>query len=115
MARFFSERSGFVAFFAAMMEFSNFIFYLGLLDAPCWGVVLLGLILESAHRAPGSITSCFRLIGIAIFPITLSKKLPWVLSDHFPILLECEVLHLVVRPFCFENVWLKAMHFVEKV
>ena len=38
-----------------------------------------------------------------------------MLSDHFPILLE-SVSHQRRRiPFCFENMWLKAKGFLDKV
>ena len=38
-----------------------------------------------------------------------------MLSDHFPILLDCGHIMGGKRLFCFENMWLKAEGFVEQV
>jgi hypothetical protein len=36
-------------------------------------------------------------------------------SDHFPILLDCDGMIKGKRPFKFENMWLKADGFVDRV
>uniref|UniRef100_A0A2N9FSY0 Integrase catalytic domain-containing protein n=1 Tax=Fagus sylvatica TaxID=28930 RepID=A0A2N9FSY0_FAGSY len=43
-----------------------------------------------------------------VFPTILQKRLPRILSDHFPIILECGDFSRGRRPFRFENMWLKA-------
>ena len=49
------------------------------------------------------------------FPNIHQKRLRRLLSDHFPVLLEGGNFHKGSRPFRFENMWLKAGGFVEKV
>uniref|UniRef100_A0A2N9II99 Uncharacterized protein n=1 Tax=Fagus sylvatica TaxID=28930 RepID=A0A2N9II99_FAGSY len=49
------------------------------------------------------------------FPSILQKRLPRILSDHFPIILECGDFSRSRRPFRFENMWLKADGFKERV
>jgi hypothetical protein len=43
------------------------------------------------------------------------KRLTRMNSDHFPISLECGNIQRRRRPFRFENMWLKAEGFVERV
>jgi hypothetical protein len=50
-----------------------------------------------------------------LFPKIQQKRLPRILSDHFPILLECGDFSRGRRPFRFENMWLKADGFKERV
>ena len=50
-----------------------------------------------------------------LFPTILQKRLPRILSDHFPILLECGDFSQGRRPFRFENMWLKTDGFKERV
>jgi hypothetical protein len=49
------------------------------------------------------------------FPGSIQKRLPRLCSDHFPILLDCGGIHWGSRPFKFENMWLKAEGFVDRV
>ncbi|KAG6638742.1 hypothetical protein CIPAW_10G055400 [Carya illinoinensis] len=51
----------------------------------------------------------------AYFPNLSQKCLPRVLSDHFPIVLDCGRINGRRRPFKFENMWLAAEGFVDKV
>ena len=37
------------------------------------------------------------------FPNIIQQRLPWLLSDHFPIILECGQIQWCKRPFRFEN------------
>jgi hypothetical protein len=46
---------------------------------------------------------------------SLQKRLPRLCFDHFPILLDCGGIHWGSRPFKFENMWLKAEGFVDRV
>ena len=50
-----------------------------------------------------------------MFPTILQKRLPRILFDHFPIILECGDFSRGRRPFRFENMWLKAEGFKERV
>ena len=43
------------------------------------------------------------------------KRLPRLLSDHYPIMLECGDFSRGKRPFRFENMWLKSDGFVDQV
>ena len=48
--------------------------------------------------------------------ITISqKRLVRLTSDHFPVMLECGSVPKGRRPFQFENMWLKADGFLERV
>uniref|UniRef100_A0A2N9EHM0 Reverse transcriptase domain-containing protein n=1 Tax=Fagus sylvatica TaxID=28930 RepID=A0A2N9EHM0_FAGSY len=85
-----------------------------MLDKLAGGVVLLGLAIVRTHLAPRLTTFYSQLIGMIIFPLS-HKRLPRILSDHFPILLECGAIQRSARPFRFENMWLKAEGFVKKV
>ena len=49
------------------------------------------------------------------FTLFSQKRLPRVLSDHFPIFLESGSHRRGRIPFRFENMWLKAEGFLDKV
>ena len=49
------------------------------------------------------------------FGLVTQQRLPRVLSDHFPILLNCGRIIGGKRPFRFKNMWLKVEGFVDKV
>jgi len=49
------------------------------------------------------------------FPDVVQSRLPMILSDHFPLLLDCGELLRGRRYFKFDNMWLKTKGFVEKV
>uniref|UniRef100_A0A2N9J6S4 Reverse transcriptase domain-containing protein n=1 Tax=Fagus sylvatica TaxID=28930 RepID=A0A2N9J6S4_FAGSY len=88
VVRFPSEKSGVTTFTASMHDFSDFIGEFGLLDTP----------LEGGR-----------------FTWSNNRELPRVLSDHFPVLLDCGRLIGGKRPFRFEKMWLKAEGFVDRV
>jgi hypothetical protein len=43
------------------------------------------------------------------------RRLPWLLFDHYPILLDCGRIVGGKSPFKFENMWLKVDGFVDRV
>ena len=43
------------------------------------------------------------------------QRLPRLLSDHYPILLDCGQIIGGKSPFCFENMWLEEDGFVDRV
>ena len=49
------------------------------------------------------------------FPSVSQQRLPRLLSDHFPIVLEGGSFQRGRKPFRFENMWLKDEGFVERV
>jgi hypothetical protein len=49
------------------------------------------------------------------FPHVVQMRLPRVLSDHYPLLLDCGVSNRSGRYFKFENMWLKSVGFVDQV
>jgi endonuclease/exonuclease/phosphatase family metal-dependent hydrolase len=89
VVRFPSERSGSAGFSAAMLGFSDFITEMGLLDIPLQG----GRFTWSNNRAHMSSSKIDRFLILADwdghFPKISKKRLPRVLSDHFPVLLDC--------------------------
>jgi len=115
VTRFPAERSRDVRFNAAMTEFSDFIFEQGFMDLSLVG----GSFTWSNNQ---EILSWSRLDRFLVsldwevkFLGTLQKRLPRLCSDHFPILLDCGGVQWGSRPFKFENMWLKAEGFVDRV
>jgi hypothetical protein len=49
------------------------------------------------------------------FPAIHQKHLPRLLSDHYPLMLECGDFSRGKRPFRFENMWLQSDGFVNQV
>jgi hypothetical protein len=49
------------------------------------------------------------------FPSIIQRRMPRLMSDHFPILLECGPLQKCRRLFHFEKMWFKADGFVDRV
>jgi hypothetical protein len=111
ITRFPSERFG-DGSVSAMRDFCDFISKQGLMNFPLAG---------------GSYTwstSCDPLVWSRIdrflvspdwearFPVASQKRLTCLYSDHFPILLDCDLTFARGRPFKFENMWLKADGFV---
>jgi hypothetical protein len=48
------------------------------------------------------------------YPDVSQSRLPRLLSDHFPLMLDCGS-HRGEKYFKFENMWLKSVGFVEQV
>ena len=115
VVRFPSEQLGVDSFTSAMLDFSDFISDHNLIDFPLEG----GTFTWSNSRA---VASQSRLDSFLLssdleehFPNICQKRLHILLSNHFPVLLEGGNFHRSIRPFRFENMWLKAEGFVEKV
>jgi len=115
ITRFTVERSRDVRFSVAMMEFSEFIYEQGLMDLPIAG----GSFTWSNNQ---DISYWCRIDRFLVssdwkvkFPGLFQKRLHRLCSDHFPILLDCGGIQWGFRPFKFENMWLKADGFVDRV
>jgi hypothetical protein len=108
-----SEILGDARFCPAMVGF--FDFELGLMDIPLVG----GNFTWSNNRDLLSWSRIDRfslsLDWDAKFPDLSQRRLPRLCSDRFPILLDCGSVHCGRRYFKFENIWLKAEGFVDKV
>ena len=130
---------------SAMLKFPDFISKHSPIDLPLEGGLSLGLILEQWLCSLGLIgffsllleqhfpnirqKRLHRLLSDHFpvlleggnfrseehFPNVHQKRLHRLLSDHFPVLLEGGNFHRSSHHFCFENMWLKAEGFVEKV
>jgi exonuclease III len=115
VARFPSERMGAAGFSPAMYDFSDFISDHGLIDMPLSG----GNFTWSNNRDMVSMSRIDRFLYTADWEegfITITqKRLVRLTSDHFPIMLECGSIPRGRRPFRFENMWLKAEGFLERV
>ncbi len=115
MVRFPSEKSSMSAFTSSMHDFSDFITEFGLLDNPLEG----GRFTWSNNRETMSMSRIDRFLfspdWADHFGLVTQRRLPQVLSDHFPILLDCGRILGGKRPFHFENVWLKTEGFVDRV
>jgi hypothetical protein len=115
VTRFPAERSRDVRLNTAMMEFSDFISEQGLMDLPLAG----GPFAWSNNQENPSWSRLDRFLVSPDWDVkflgTLQKRLPGLCSDHFPILLDCGGIHSGSRPFKFENMWLKAEGFVDRV
>ena len=95
-----------------MNDFSDFISLRGLMDNPLEG----GLYTWSNSNSTSRIDRfLFSPVLVDYFTHFSQKRLPRVLSDHFPILLESGSHRRGRIPFCFENMWLKAEGFLDKV
>jgi len=109
------ERSRDVCFSAAMVEFSDFISTQGLMD-----LSLAGGSFTWSNNQETYTWSC--LDSFLVFTYwevkflgLLQKRLHRLCSDHFPVLLDCGGIQWGSRPFKFENMWLKAKGFVDRV
>ena len=98
-----------------MNEYSEFIFSLGLMDIPLEGSKFTW---SNNRESP----AMFRIDRFLYsrdwedrYPIVVQKRLPKLLSNHFPILLESGRFLRGKRPFRFENMWLQAEGFGEMV
>ena len=103
------------SFSSAMLDFSDFISDHNYIDLPLEG----GTFTWSNSRAMASWSRLDRfLLSFDLeehFPNIRQKRLHRSLLDHFPILLEGENFLRGSCPFRFENMWLKAKGFMEKV
>jgi hypothetical protein len=110
-----SERLGARHYTNAMHDFSDFISSCCLRDIPLEG----GLFTWSNNRVNVAMSRIDRFLYSDnwedLFPTIIQKRLPRLLSDHFPIILECGDFSRGKRPFHFENMWLKADGFKERV
>ncbi|XP_050290362.1 uncharacterized protein LOC126728608 [Quercus robur] len=115
VVRFPSKRSGSTSFTAAMREFSNFIYEQELIDIP----LQRGSFTWSNTREVASKARLDRFLFSADwednFPSVFQQRLPRLLSNHFPIVLEGGAFQRGRRPFRFENMWLKDEGFLERV
>ena len=114
VVRFPSEKSGQGPYSTAMQDFSDFIADFGLLDTPLEG----GKFTWSNNWEVPAMSRLDRFLfsieWADHFGLINQQRLLCVLSDHFPIFLNCGRIIGGKRPFRFENMWLKAEGFVDK-
>ncbi len=115
VTRFSTERMGAAHFTPAMNDFSEFIFSLGLMDIPLEG----GRYTWSNNRENAAMSHIDWFLYTGEwedrYPTVVQRRLPRLLSDHFPIMLESGEFLKGNRPFRFENMWLQAEGFGEMV
>ena len=103
VVRFPSEKSGLVSFNSAMHEFNDFISERGLLDIPLES----GLFTWSDNRDVPAMSRIDRFLFSPAwadhFGLVNQLRLTRLLSDHFPIRLDCCRLDGGKSPFRFEN------------
>ena len=115
VVRFPSERLSSVFLIQAMHQLSDFISKHGLIDLPLeGGSFTWSNSLEVVSRSRLDRFLVTRTWEVK-FPSICQKRLSRLLSDHFPIILEGGNFHRGMRPFRFENMWLKDEGFVEKI
>jgi len=115
VTRFPAKRLRDVRLNATMMEFSDFIFEQGLMDLPFAGESFM-----CSNNQKNPTWSLLDRFHVSLdwevkFPGSIQKRLPRLCFDHFLILLDCGGIHWGPRPFKFENMWLKAKGFVDRV
>ncbi len=110
-----TECLGAVRFISTMNAFSEFISSYGLLDIP----MERGRFTWSNNREAEAMSCIDQFLYSPgweeAFPTITQRRLSRILSDHFPILLECSQFSRGRRLFRFENMWLKAKGFMEQV
>ena len=115
VVRFPHEKSGMVSFNFAMQEFNDFISECGLMDIHLEG----GLFIWSNNRDVPAMSRIDRFLFFPAwadhFGLVNQHRLPWSLSDHFSIHLDCGRIVGGKSPFWFENMWLKVEGFVDRV
>ena len=107
-----SERLGVGRFSRYMYDFSYFISLHGLMDNPLEGGLYTW---SNSTLASRIVRFLFSPVLAKYFTHFSQKRLPIVLSDHFPILLKSGSHRRGRIPFRFENMWLKAEGFLDKV
>uniref|UniRef100_A0A2N9EFL4 Reverse transcriptase domain-containing protein n=1 Tax=Fagus sylvatica TaxID=28930 RepID=A0A2N9EFL4_FAGSY len=115
VVRFPAERVGSTNFSTSMHEFSDFISSHGLIDIPLTG----GNFTWSNNREISSMSRIDRFLYSADwaegFIRIIQKRLDRLNSNHFPVALECGTIQRSRCPFRFENMWLMAEGFVDRV
>jgi hypothetical protein len=115
VVRFPNEKTGMSSFNYAMHEFSDFISKCGLMDIPMEG----GLFTWSNNRETAASSRIDRFLfspdWADHFVLVTQQRLPRLLSDHYPILLDCGRIIGGKSPFRFENMWLQEDGFVDRV
>ena len=106
------ERLGAENFTQVMHNFSDFISSHGLLDTPLEDDLYTWSTSSSSSRLDQFL---FSHHWDVYFPYISQRRLPIVLSGQFPILLGGRNQQKGRQPFGFENTWLKAEGFMEKV
>uniref|UniRef100_A0A2N9EUU7 Reverse transcriptase domain-containing protein n=1 Tax=Fagus sylvatica TaxID=28930 RepID=A0A2N9EUU7_FAGSY len=112
IVRYPSERVGATDFSPSMREFTDFIFSMGLLDLPMDGGNFTWSNARSKSRLDRFL--CSPLLADHFSRIA-QRRLPRLLSDHFPILLSCGFMQKRRSPFRFENMWLRSEGFHNRV
>ena len=107
-----TERSGATRITPNMRDFSDFIFSLGLVDLPLEGGRFTWSTAQSGSRLDRFL---FSPVLETHFSKIVQKRLPRIVSDHFPVLLTCGFMERGKSPFRFENMWLKVDGFVGRV
>lgn len=110
-----TERLGAELFTPGMHAFSDFISSFGLMHIP-----LEGARFTWSNNRNDAAMSCLDIFLYLVdwedyYLNITQRRLPRLLSDHSPILLGCGKFLRGQRPFCFENIWLKADGFVDHV
>jgi hypothetical protein len=110
VVRFSSERSGAGGFSVAMEDFSEFIHEPSLVDIPLYR----GQFTWSNNQVWSKIDR-FLLSSKweEHYPDVSQRRLPRLLLEHFPLLLNCGTQREGKRHFKFKNMWLKSDGFVE--
>jgi hypothetical protein len=110
-----SERRGCTRVSSSMMEFSDFIEDSHLVDLP----LHRGRFTWCNGAANPSMSRIDRILVTMDweehYPDVLHKLMPRPISDHSPILLEAGGMARGKSSFKFENMWLKALGFLDKV
>jgi hypothetical protein len=88
-----------------MVEFSKFIFEQGLIDIPLVGGRSTWSNCRTWSRIDRFLLSTK---WEEYFPNVSQRHLPRILSDHYPLLLDCGVGRRGRGSFKFENMWLQA-------
>uniref|UniRef100_A0A2N9HC19 Reverse transcriptase zinc-binding domain-containing protein n=1 Tax=Fagus sylvatica TaxID=28930 RepID=A0A2N9HC19_FAGSY len=112
LVRYPTERVGSSDLSSSMRDFLDFIFSMGLFDLPLEGGNFTWSNARSKSRLDRFLCSPS---FVDHFSRIVQKRLPRILSDHFPILLSCGFLQRRQSPFRFESMWLKSEGFHDKV